>query len=80
MANAFSNGGERVSERLFLNGEDEVGAEENGDLLDAKFVSGIEVNHLKDDKKVPLIRLNFRSLTGMLCVLDGEWVQVEACG
>ncbi len=80
MADAFANGGERVSERLFLNGEDEVGAEENGDLLDAKFVSGIEVNHLKDDKKVPLIRLNFRSLTGMLCVLDGEWVQVEACG
>ena len=80
MANAFSNGGERVSERLFLNGEDEVGAEENGDLLDTKFAGGLEVNHLKDDKKVALVRLNFRALTGMLRVFDGEWVQVEACG
>jgi hypothetical protein len=80
MADAFANGGERVSERLFLNGEDEVGAEENGDLLDAKFASGIGVNHLEDDKKVALVGLNFRALTGMLRVFDGKWVQVEACG
>ena len=80
VADAVADGGERVSQRLFLNGEDEVGAEENGDLLDTKFVRLVEVNHLKDDKKVAFVRLNFRALTGMLRVFDGERVQVEAGG
>lgn len=80
VADAFAYGVEGISEGFFLNGEDEVRSDEKRDLFDAKFVGGVQVDHLQDDEEVAVIGLNLGALSCVVSVFDSERVQVESRG